>query len=138
MHPASLNIERAAFEDRYVYRMLVCLLYIWNSGWTVVSLHLHTELVIGLTSGALLVCIAFPIFTILCSYMIWRIRRKHTSFICDGKKDPSAVDMVVYDVPVFTINSVTANKENALQNSMIRGDMIINQNVAYDQVCKKT
>ena len=66
------------------------------------------------------------------------VLRAVTSFICDGKKDPSAVDMVVYDVPVFTINSVTANKENALQNSMIRGDMIINQNVAYDQVCKKT
>ena len=102
------------------------------------SIYTHTELVIGLTSGALLVCIAFLIFAILCSITIWCIRRKHTSFICDGRKDSSAVDMVVYDVPVFAINSVTANKQNALQNSMTCEDLIINQNIAYGKVCKKT
>ena len=117
------------------YSLLIILLKFWM---ILVSFHLHTELVIGLTGGALLVCISFLIFAI-CSFTIWCIRRKHTSFICDGRKDPSAVDMVVYDVPVFATNSVSANKENALQiNSMICGDTIINQNIAYGQVCKKT
>ena len=113
-------------------------------------MSLCTVLVIGLTTTALLTC---SVLLTIAVCVIWCLKKKNKKEPVDehfkqdcvertsemivqqnvayenihNPKDESIppVDMVVYDVPIFT------NRQE------ITGEMVIQQNVAYEQVQKK-
>ena len=86
---------------------------------------MHTELVIGVASGLLLILIAS--LHIIC--IVWC--RKKNPQCCVTTSATAAVDTVVYDVPVF--KNIPHAEEHVIQQN-IAHEHVHMQNAAFDQV----
>lgn len=95
----------------------------------------YTELVIGLTSGILSICTTSLVVAVC--MILWLRRqsakaKKNNGDVDENKEEsPAALDIPLYDVPVFTSNWEDINVS---QNNRSNDEMTLHQNIAYEQV----